>query len=148
MQVHLGMPKVEALPYKVANTAKAHHTEEERIFNHAVAESQEEKKHVMMARNREVVARFETLTHRIAAAAVRLQRAWRLRILPKGVRLASRRQRASINIQRFLRGYFGRVFAVLYRRVVNMAASKIESHYKVKHTRVLLQLTLCHTLRI
>ena len=72
-----------------------------------------------MARNREVVAKFETLTHRVAAAAVRLQRAWRLRILPKGVRLANRRQRATIHIQRTLRGYFGRVFAVLYRRVVS-----------------------------
>ena len=86
----------------------------------------------MMARNREVVARFETLTPRIGLAAVRLQRAWRLRILPKGVRLANRRQRATIHIQRVLRGHFGRVFAVLYRRVVNMAASKIESHYKVR----------------
>ena len=36
MQIKLGVPKVEALPYK--GKEKAHHTEEERIFNHAVAE--------------------------------------------------------------------------------------------------------------
>ena len=89
-----------------------------------------QEKEARKMRNKEVISRFEVLGFKVALAALRLQRIWRARILSRALRLSNKRHRAALNIQRFMRGCYGRAFQKLYKIVTHMAAAKIQSHYK------------------
>ena len=99
VQIGLGVRPVEPLPIEKAHEQKQGMANFEKVFDAAVVHTHDEKNHILRARNREVVARYEVMAHRTTDAAVRLQRIWRLRILPRGLRLANRRQRAALRLQ-------------------------------------------------
>ena len=77
-----------------------------------------------------VVATFQAMSHRVSHAMVRIQRIWRQRFMWRAQRTSNRRHVATINLQRWIRGYYGRVLYGLYKRVAHMAAGKIQSHFR------------------
>lgn len=68
----------------------------------------------------------------VERVAIRLQRIWRIRSFHRTARYVWRRQYAAITVQRALRGKFGRIYAALMKKLVPIAASRIQGQYR-KH---------------
>lgn len=74
----------------------------------------------------------------IERAAIRLQRIWRISVLPAIARKVWRRHYATITIQRVVRGRYGRLYAKLLAKLKPIAVVKIQRFRRDYNTQVII----------
>eukprot|EP01038_Epipyxis_sp_PR26KG_P013030 gene13030-17462_t len=87
----------------------------------------------------EMMDEINISNHRMERIVIRLQRLRRITLIHRLMKFIWRRNYAIITIQRVVRGWFGRLYASLFKKLRPIAASKIQRCYRFSKSRVYLK---------
>ena len=90
------------------------------------------------ATEEEMIEEVYITAKEIERAAVRVQRIWRISVLPAIARKVWRRHYATITIQRVVRGRYGRLYAKLLAKLKPIAVVKIQRFRRDYNTQVII----------
>ena len=77
------------------------------------------------------------LSRKIERVTIRIQRLWRINLLKRAIKWLFQTKYAVLQIQRVVRGRFGRSYAALVRKLYPIAASRIQYCYRIIKARKL-----------